>query len=117
MKKKNLEAPRSCAAFRDSRVIGNLVRQQIGEVLKTLAYKSLVDEENQLKDSICGGCSFVGACDTGPIARNFDSQLLGHCPTERYLYPIIEAFLEQRDFFDQDFAAVAQGMKGAYVEK
>jgi uncharacterized protein len=136
MKKMNLEAPRkdrrrlgqevlvvdrngalSCAAFRDSRVIGHLAHQRIGEIIKTPAYQSLVLEENQLKDSICGGCSFVGACDTGPIARNFDSQFLRDCPTERYLYPMIEAFLEQRDFFDQEFTAMTQSMKGAYIEK
>ena len=107
----------SCAAFRDSRPIGNVAHMTMSEIIRSKEYQSLIREETQLKEAICNKCSFVGACDTGPIARNFDSQLLRDCPTEKYLYPKIEAYLERHDFFDKDFHETARSMKKTYLQE
>jgi uncharacterized protein len=136
MKKLNLQRPRqdrtrlakevlvvdrdgslSCAAFRDSRIIGNVAHMRISEIIRSAEYRSLVDEEAQLKETVCSECSFFGACDTAPIARNFDSHAVADCPTEKYLCPLIEGYLEERDFFDKDFLESAQSLKDAYIER
>jgi uncharacterized protein len=89
----------------------------MSEIVQSKEYRSLVGEEARLKETICNECSFLGACDTSPIARNFDSHILGDCPTEKYLFPKIEAYLEERDFFDQDFLKTARSMKKSYIEE
>jgi uncharacterized protein len=136
MKKMGLQAPRkdrrrlgtevlvidrdgslTCASFRYSGVIGNVAKQTIDEIIQSPAYQSVIIEETQLKKAICDGCSFIGACDTGPLARNFDSQHLQDCPTERYLYPMIEAYLVEKEFFNNDFNSMARHMKDAHLEE
>jgi len=105
----------SCDAYREHGVFGNLLQTSITEIIDGPAYRYVIDEETRLKSSVCGACSFRGACDTSPIARNFDSHVVQDCPTEKYLLPMIEAHLEERGFFDDEFAATARRMTETFV--
>ena len=105
----------SCVAFRDERVVGNLRHQPIADIIRSEAYQSLVRDEGQLKARICDTCSMGNACDTRPLARNFDSHGLGDCPTEKYLTPLIETYLEERDFFDSEFAETAEELAASHL--
>jgi uncharacterized protein len=105
----------SCDAYRKPERLGNITDTPIGDIVDSPVYRHLMDEETRLKSKVCGACSFVGACDTSPIARNFDSHLLQDCPTEKYLLPMIEAHLEARGYFDEEFAATARAMTEAFV--
>jgi uncharacterized protein len=136
MKKLNLQRPRldrtrlanevfvidrngslSCAAFRDSRIIANVAHMRISEIIRSAEYRSLVDEEAQLKETVCSECSFFGACDTGPLAQNLDSHAAADCPIDRYLCPLIERYLEEYDFFDKDFLECARSGEEVYIEE
>jgi uncharacterized protein len=105
----------SCASFGESRPLGNVANTRIGSIVRTSEYLELVNEETRLKDSVCSKCAFVGACDTKPIARWFDSSAITDCPIEKYLCPMIEGYLEERGFFGSDFSAAAQQMMGSYA--
>jgi uncharacterized protein len=106
----------SCDAFREHGRIGNIVHTSMKEIVRSIEYLRLIEEENQLKKTVCGGCSFMGACDTSPIARNFDSHVLGDCPTEKYLLPMIQSYLEEIGFFDDDFEQLSHNMTKSYLE-
>ena len=105
----------ACVAFRDSRPFGNVTQAPIAEILKARDYQSLVREEGERKAKICASCAANGACDTRPLARNFDSHGLDDCPTEKYLMPLIEAYLEERNFFDAEFERTAEDMTAAHL--
>ncbi len=105
----------SCVAFRDSRRIANVVDMPIADILHLEDYLSLVREEGQLKAKICDTCAMSDACDTRPLARNFDSHGLADCPTEKYLTPLIEAYLEDCGFFDAEFAETADDMAASHL--
>jgi uncharacterized protein len=105
----------SCDAYREHGVLGNLTQTPIIDIIDGPAYRYLIDEETRLKSKVCGACAFQGACDTSPIARNFDSHVVQDCPTEKYLLPMIEAHLEARGYFDEEFAPTARAMTEAFV--
>lgn len=107
----------SCVTTRDDRVIGNLNEQKISEIVRTNSYLKLALDENFLKSKVCETCSYSSTCSTEPISRNFDSNVLADCPTEKYLYPLIEEFLEERNFFDEEFISVANQMQNDYFRK
>ncbi|KEP41533.1 oxidoreductase [Mycobacterium kansasii] len=102
-------------AYRKPRDLGNITERPIADIIDGSTYRNLITEEKRLKESVCTQCAFLGACDTSPIARHFDSYLLQDCPIDKYLLPRIEAHLESRGFFDDNFTATAHDVTATHV--
>ncbi|WP_204804889.1 radical SAM protein [Mycobacterium riyadhense] len=105
----------ACDSYREHGILGNVTKTPIKDIVDGITYRNLIVEETRLKESICGDCPFLGPCDTSPIARHFDSHVLQDCPLEKYLLPRIEAHLENRGFFDDDFDRTAREVAAAHV--
>lgn len=105
----------ACDTYREHGILGNITETPIEDIVDGLTYRNLIVEETRLKESICTQCPFLGACDTSPIARHFDSHVLQDCPLERYLLPRIEAHLENRGFFDDEFDSKAREIAAAHL--
>ncbi|CAM4344613.1 hypothetical protein MB901379_02640 [Mycobacterium basiliense] len=105
----------TCDAYREHGNLGNLTEKPIEDIVDGATYRSLVAEEARLKEAVCTSCAFLGACDTSPIARHFDSHLLKDCPVDRYLLPRIEAHLEKTGFLDDNFDTIAREVTAAHV--
>lgn len=106
----------SCDAYRTPGRLGNVTESPIADIVDSAVYRDLMREETQLKSDVCAGCAFLGPCDTSPIARNFDSHVLHDCPTEKHLLPMVEAYLETRGLFGDDFHATAKAETQTYLE-
>ncbi|SON59732.1 Anaerobic sulfatase-maturating enzyme [Mycobacterium simulans] len=105
----------ACDTYREHGNLGNVTETPIEDIVDGLAYRNLIAEETRLKGSVCTECPFLGACDTSPIARHFDSHVLQDCPLDKYLLPRIDAHLENRGFFDDDFNSTAQDVMAAHM--
>ncbi|WP_373202953.1 radical SAM protein [Mycobacterium marinum] len=105
----------SCDAYREHGDLGNITETTVEDIVDGATYGYLVAEETALKDSVCTQCPFLGACDTSPIARNFDSHILQDCPIDRYILPRIEAHLEDRGFFDEQFSTMVHEVTATHV--
>lgn len=105
----------SSAAQRDSGCIGNLTETSIGDIVRCDDYRALVADESDLKRAVCGRCTFLGPCDTSPIAGWLDSFSLRDCVIEKPLYTAIEAHLEARGLLGAEFLRSAQAVLADYV--
>lgn len=106
----------SCAAHRSSYVIGNVCKNPIDVIMSSDKYGYILQDEFQLKKSVCESCNYFNHCDTSPLASNFDSYEYKDCVIEKKFYSIVEAYLEEIGFFGPVFLEYSNTLLSQFVQ-
>lgn len=86
--------------------LGNLFRQEIGDIVGSRAYAASLDRNDALLARHCAHCRYSGACDGDPVQTHPHRWPAGPCPIASRVCSFIEDYIRAEGFAESAFDEV-----------